>query len=104
MDLLLKFDGHGQRLARTSARCRVRIVDPARDRAPWICMRQLGSRDTTARAPVLWIASILVRAMAPDTSANLTEKVPPKPQHSSAGIISRNSSPRTFASKRLGAL
>ena len=41
--------------------------------------------DTTRRAPVRTMASILVRAMAPDSSANFTENVPPKPQHSSAG-------------------
>ena len=50
------------------------------------------------------MASILVRAMAPDSSANLTEKVPPKPQHSSAGCISRSSRPRTLARRRRGAL
>ncbi len=42
--------------------------------------------ETTVDAPVFWMESILVRAMAPDTSGNLTENVPPKPQHSSAAI------------------
>ena len=64
----------------------VRIADPARESAPWICIRQLGSSDTTVRAPVRSMASILVRAMAPESSANFTENVPPKPQHSSAGM------------------
>ena len=39
-------------------------------------------------APVFWMDSILVRAIAPETSGNLIENVPPKPQHSSAAPIS----------------
>ncbi len=81
----------------------VRIFDPARESAPWICIRQLESSDTTVLAPVCWMASILVRAMAPESSGNFTENVPPNPQHSSAGSISRSSRPRTFASSRRGA-
>ncbi len=47
--------------------------------------------------------SILVRAMAPDTSGNLMENVPPKPQHSSAAPISASVRPRTFARSFRGA-
>src|SRR5262249_20281321 len=63
--------------ARTSARCIVWIFDPARLSAPWSCMRQLESIETTVSAPVRRIESILVRAIAPETSGNLTENVPP---------------------------
>ncbi len=55
---------------------------------PWSCIRQLESMETTVEAPVFWMESILVRAMAPETSGNLIENVPPKPQHSSAASIS----------------
>ena len=43
-------------------------------------MRQLGSSETTVLAPVFSMASILVRAIAPDSSANFTENVPPNLQ------------------------
>jgi len=53
-------------------------------------------------ASVFRMESILVRAMEPETSGNLMENVPPKPQHSSAASISCNVKPRTFASNRRG--
>src|SRR5579885_1502533 len=51
------------REARTSARCMVRMGNPARRIAPSSCMRQLESIETTVLLSVLKIESILVRAM-----------------------------------------
>src|SRR3984957_5405266 len=79
--------------ASTSAKCNVRIGRPARSMTPWSCIKQLESIETTVDAPVFWMESILVRAMAPETSGNLMENVPPKPQHSSAAPISASVSP-----------
>ena len=90
--------------ARTSARCSVRMGRPARSMTPCSCIRQLESMETTVDAPVFWMESILVRAMAPETSGNLMENVPPKPQHSSAASISASVRPRTFASSFRGPL
>src|SRR5271170_1743509 len=80
--------GRVHREANTSARWSVRMGSPARSMTPWSCIRQLESMETMVDAPVFWMESILVRAMAPETSGNLTENVPPKPQHSSATSIS----------------
>src|ERR1019366_49261 len=65
----------------------VRTGSAARERAPCICIRQLESTLTTVLAPVRTMESILVPAMPPEISGNLTENVPPKPQHSSAASV-----------------
>ena len=74
---------------------------PIRESAPWICIRQLESIDTTVRAPVRRIESILSRTMLPDTSSNFTKKCPQN--RSTPGYVHlRSSRPRTFESSRRG--
>ncbi len=64
--------------------------------------RQPRSPPTTALAPLASTLLHLRSAIAAETSPNLTEKVPPKPQHSSQPSISLSWTPLTFASSARG--
>ena len=70
--------------ARTSARCTARTGEPRRRRPPPMCSRQEASHAHTASAPLARTLSSFASSIAAETSAFLTAKVPPKPQHSSA--------------------
>ena len=65
-------------------------------------IRQPRSPASRAPAPVLFTAAVLSRTMAVEMSGYLTQKVPPKPQHTSASGNSVSSSPSTFASRARG--
>src|SRR5215471_12294987 len=88
--------------ASTSAICAV--LTPVRPRcsAPKICMRQELSVATHNSAPVSRMVRTLSASMAWEVSAFLTEKVPPKPQHSSLSGRSINWRLRTRCSRRYG--
>src|SRR5581483_4877978 len=81
--------------ARTSATCRTAILRPWRDSLPAMFIRQPRSPASSMPAPVAAIRSALRSTMALEMSGYLTEKVPPKPQQTSASPISTSSSPLT---------
>ena len=68
-------------LARISAKCRVVTSEPLRDRAPPMFIKQETSPPVHISAPVDSMFLTLSAVMAPEVSAFLNEKVPPKPQH-----------------------
>ncbi len=100
----------GSSAARMSARCTARTAGPppgaggaSRLSPPPMCSRHDGSTAVTTSAPVARMFAHLSLSMASETPAFLTEKVPPKPQHSVASGSSSSSRPRTLASSRCGA-
>ncbi len=81
--------------ARISAMCRTCTRLPRLRKPPSMCMRQLMSPPTTMSAPVCSRSSSLKPRIAADTSGISTAKRPPKPQHCSASVAVRRSSPWT---------
>ena len=67
-----------------------------------MCIRQLLSQAVQASAPVLRMAVVFSASIALETSAFLTAKVPPKPQHCSTFARGTRSIPRTAFSKVRG--
>ena len=57
---------------------------------------------STVSAPVAAMSFALSATMRPEMSGYLTQKVPPKPQHTSGAASSVNSSPSTLPSRRRG--
>ena len=86
-----------------SRRCASSAHPPAGARsAPPMCIRQDVSTAVQTSARVSSTRRSLSPSMAIETSAFLTAKVPPKPQHSSASSSSTRSIPRTARSSRCG--
>ncbi len=69
-------------MASSWARCRGLAFMPRRLMAPAMCIRQPESQDTRASAPVASMLRSLSSRMASEIYGYLTEKLPPKQQHS----------------------
>jgi len=67
-----------------------------------MCIRQELSAATRYCAPLSTACATLSAPIAAETSGFFTEKVPPKPQHSSAPGSSTSSRPSTWRSSRVG--
>ena len=77
---------------------------PARRAQPCWCMTHDMSGETMYSAPAWWWSSTLSWPIFADTGSSKTEKVPPKPQHSSGRCGCTNSIPFTADSSRAGLL
>src|SRR2546422_10087753 len=88
--------------ARISARCTARTGLLRLESPPAMCIKQLLSVAVTTSTPADSMAPIFASSIDPDSAANLTENIPPKPQHSSTPGSGRSSSARTAASRRSG--
>ena len=67
-----------------------------------MCIRQEASVETIYSAPVSRALFTFCSAMAVEMGSFFTEKVPPKPQHTSESFISLSSKPLTLASRARG--
>src|SRR5262249_567538 len=88
--------------ASTSATCRTSTVLPSRWSLPAMFMRQPRSPAIRRSAPVAATLAAFLPTMALEMLGYLTQKVPPKPQHTSASRMSLSTSPRTEPSRRRG--
>src|SRR6516162_3894156 len=86
----------------TWARCRNLKSSRSRCAHPSKCIRHDMSPETTQRTPAWPMRSRWSLPMAAATASSVTEKVPPKPQHSSARSQSTKLMPLTFSSRLLG--
>src|SRR5262245_28877949 len=88
--------------ASTSAMWRTSMRDPSRDSLPAMFIRHPRSPASSTSAPLAVTLAIFFFTMSLEISGYLTQKVPPKPQHTSASFISATVSPLTSASSRRG--
>src|SRR4030095_672157 len=88
--------------ASTSATWRASTLLPLRFSLPAMLSRQPMSAASTTPAPVASMLATLSSTMRLEMSGDLTQKVPPKPQHGSPFGSSLNESPLTFASNSRG--
>src|SRR5262249_26294161 len=88
--------------ASTSATCRAFTGLPRRCSLPAMFIRQPRSPASSVSAPVAAMCSAFLVTMVFEMSGYFTQKVPPKPQHTSASCISLSASPSTLASSRRG--
>src|SRR6185437_7430920 len=88
--------------ASTSATWRTRTRLPSRVSLPAMLRRQPMSPASSVSAPLATISAALSAAMRSEISGYLMQKVPPKPQHTSAPGSSCSRRPSTLASSRRG--
>src|SRR5262249_1124625 len=88
--------------AGTSATWRTGLARPPRWSLPAMFIRQPRSPANRVSAPAAAMSLVFSPTMALEISGYFTQKVPPKPQHTSGDFISRRLSPSTEASSRRG--
>src|SRR5712672_415051 len=88
--------------ASTSATWRTSIALPSRCSLPAMFIRQPRSPAISMPAPLAATLAAFLATIAFEMSGYLTQKVPPKPQHTSGSRISVSVSPRTVPSSRRG--
>src|SRR5262249_34908623 len=88
--------------ASTSATWRAFTALPSRLSLPAMLSRQPRSPASSVPAPVAAMSAVLSETILLEISGYLTQKVPPKPQQSSAPGSSTSFSPSTAASNRRG--
>src|SRR5690606_5742228 len=88
--------------ASTSTVWNTRIGALMRRRRPAMFIRQPRSPPISTSAPVSSALRILSSTILVEISGYLTQKVPPKPQHTSVSAISRRARPSTLASSARG--